>query len=609
MRNIELLAPARDMNCGIEAILHGADAVYIGGPSFSARAAAGNSIEDIAHLCRFAHTYHARIYVTLNTILHDEELSEAEQMIHRLYDAGVDALIIQDYGLLGLNLPPIPLHASTQMDNRTPEQAKRLESLGFSQIVLARELGLKEISGIHAATRLPLEVFVHGALCVSYSGKCYASEYLFHRSANRGRCAQFCRLAFDLIDGTNHTRMRQCHCLSLRDMNRSASLEEMMDAGVSSFKIEGRLKDVAYVKNVTAYYRRELDRILSRRANDYRRSSSGKVSLAFTPKLEKSFNRGFTEYFLHRQDEEMHSFHTPKSLGERIGVVTHSQKHAFDFSPLPDITIVPGDGLCYYDDLEELRGFSVNAVNGNTITPASGEMPRKGTILYRNHDLRFFNALSRTTASRRIAVSFKLSESQHGIRLDACDEDGMACGEELQMEHQKARTPQTDAIRRTLCKTGDTPYEVINIDLFIESGLFIPASLLATLRRRVIGQLTQKRLDNMPRDKRRTCIPDVAPALPQSLDFTANVANKEALRILQQMGTEKVEPALEIRVPQHPVVLMTCRHCLRRALGACLQKNGAKEIAEPLTLRLSDGRCFPLKFDCKNCQMLVYAPQ
>lgn len=377
MRQIELLSPARNADCGIEAILHGADAVYIGGPSFSARAAAGNSVEDIARLCRFAHLYGARIYITLNTILHDDELSEAERMVHELYQAGVDALIVQDLGLLRLDLPPIALHASTQMDNRTPEQARRLEALGFSQIVVARELSLTDIRAISQATPLPLEAFVHGALCVSYSGQCYASQYCFGRSANRGCCAQFCRLAFDLVDSEGRTVIRDKHLLSLRDMNRLNSLEAMMDAGVSSFKIEGRLKEAGYVKNVTAAYRQAIDKILERRAADYCRSSYGRSTLTFTPQPEKSFNRGFTEYFLHDRRTPMHSFDTPKAMGEAIGEVNRVERRAFTIhpakpSPSSDGEICAGDGLCYIDPDGHLQGFRVNRVDPDgRILPAT----------------------------------------------------------------------------------------------------------------------------------------------------------------------------------------------------------------------------------------------
>ncbi|MBQ5380774.1 MAG: U32 family peptidase, partial [Paraprevotella sp.] len=318
-RPIELLAPARNLECGMAAVDHGADAVYIGAAKYGARAAAGNSVEDIARLVAYAHTYHVKVYVTINTILKDEELSDTEKMVWELYRCGVDALIVQDMAMLRLHLPPIPLHASTQMDNRSADKVKFLQQNGFSQVVLARELSLQEIKDIHEQCDIPLEVFVHGALCVSYSGQCYVSQHCFGRSANRGECAQFCRLKFDLQDSDGRVVERGKHLLSLKDMNRSEDLERLLDAGVSSLKIEGRLKDVAYVKNVTAYYRKRLDEIFVKR-NEYRKASSGHVTLKFIPQLEKSFNRGFTRYFLDGRTADIFSFNTPKSLGEEVGI-------------------------------------------------------------------------------------------------------------------------------------------------------------------------------------------------------------------------------------------------------------------------------------------------
>ena len=349
-RPIELLAPAKNLECGMEAINHGADAVYIGAPRFGARAAAGNSLEDIEALVRYAHLYRVRIYVTVNTILKDEELAETEKMIWDLYRIGVDALIVQDMGITRLNLPPIPLHASTQMDNRTPQKVKFLAEAGFRQVVLARELTLDEIAKIHAACpETPLEVFVHGALCVSYSGQCYVSQACFGRSANRGECAQFCRLSFDMVDADGKTIARGKHLLSLKDMNQSENLEALLDAGASSLKIEGRLKDVAYVKNVTAYYRQKLDAIFKRR-KEYIRASSGTVRLAFRPQLDKSFSRGFTDYFLHGRTPDIFSFYTPKSLGEEMGVVKEVRGNYFTVAGVKPFS--NGDGLCYLDEAE-----------------------------------------------------------------------------------------------------------------------------------------------------------------------------------------------------------------------------------------------------------------
>ena len=383
-RKIELLAPAKNLECGIAAVDHGADAIYIGAPRFGARAAAGNSLEDIAELVRYAHVYNVRIYVTVNTILKDEELKDTEKMIWDLYRAGVDALIVQDMGLLELNLPPIPLHASTQMDNRTPQKVRFLAEAGFRQVVLARELSLVEIGNIHhACPDVPLEVFVHGALCVSYSGQCYVSQACFGRSANRGECAQFCRLAFYMVDADGKSIVRNKHLLSLKDLNQSEELEQLLDAGASSLKIEGRLKDVSYVKNVTAYYRQKLDSVFKRR-KEYIRASSGKVKLEFKPQLDKSFSRGFTNYFLFDRNKDIFSFDTPKSLGEEMGTVKEIRGNYLTVAGIKSFN--NGDGVCFLDQTGKLQGFRINRVENNKLFPQ--EMPRikPRTILYRNFD-------------------------------------------------------------------------------------------------------------------------------------------------------------------------------------------------------------------------------
>ena len=401
-RPIELLAPAKNLECGIEAINHGADAVYIGAPRFGARAAAGNSIDDIKALVDYAHIYNVRIYVTVNTILHDEELPETEKMIWELYRAGVDALIIQDMGITRLNLPPIALHASTQMDNRTPEKVKFLSDIGFRQVVLARELSLEEIKKIHdTCPETLLEVFVHGALCVSYSGQCYVSQACYGRSANRGECAQFCRLAFDLVDSNGKTIEQNKHLLSLKDMNQSDNLEALLDAGATSLKIEGRLKDVSYVKNVTAYYRQKLDSIFKYR-KEYVRASAGTVKTTFTPQLDKSFSRGFTDYFLRGRNPGIFSFSTPKSLGEEVGTVKEIRGNYFTVAGVKSFS--NGDGLCYIDDNGRLQGFRVNRVENNKLFPQ--EMPRlkPKTRLYRNFDQEFEKLMQKKSAERKIAV-------------------------------------------------------------------------------------------------------------------------------------------------------------------------------------------------------------
>lgn len=441
-RPIELLAPAKNLECGIEAINHGADAVYIGAPRFGARAAAGNSLADIEALVQYAHLYNVRIYVTVNTILRDDELKETEAMIWDLYRVGVDALIVQDMGLTQLNLPPIPLHASTQMDNRTVEKVRFLADAGFRQVVLARELSVNEISRIHAACPdTLLEVFIHGALCVSYSGQCYVSEACFGRSANRGECAQFCRLQFDMTDADGKVIEKGKHLLSLKDMNQSDNLEELLDSGASSLKIEGRLKDVSYVKNVTAYYRQKLDALFKRR-KEYVRASSGSVKLAFRPQLDKSFSRGFTDYFAHGRNPGIFSFNTPKSLGEEVGTVKEIRGNYLTVAGVKAFS--NGDGLCYIDAQGRLQGFRVNRVENNKLFPQ--EMPRikPKTVLYRNFDQEFDRIMQKKSAERKLAVDVSLVENNFGFTLTMCDEDGNSVSMALSKTKELARTPQHD---------------------------------------------------------------------------------------------------------------------------------------------------------------------
>lgn len=610
MRSIELLSPAKNLTCGIEAIRHGADAVYIGGPAFGARQAAGNSIEDISELCQYAHIFNVKVYVALNTILYEDELEEAQEVAYALYKVGVDALIVQDAALLELDLPPIALHASTQMDNRTPEKACRLEVEGFSQIVLARELSLQEISEIHHATSLPLEAFVHGALCVSYSGRCYASQYCFGRSANRGNCAQFCRLAFDLVDEEGTIIVQGKHLLSLRDMNRSASLEAMMDAGISSFKIEGRLKDIDYVKNVTAFYRREIDRILTRRSEDFFRSSWGTtVVKGFIPKLERSFNRGFTDYFLHGRDiAPICNVNTPKAMGEKIGRVKSVLRGSFTMEYISDdVKINAGDGLCFIDKNGELQGFRVNTVAGQNIVPPRMPVLFVGAVVYRNHDHEFNKALQNNTAVRKLSVSIRLEELDKGYELTMFTRHGRLAGRFFECGKEVAQTPQCDNIKRVLSKLGDTPFECHEVVLSTQGERFIPSSLLADWRRQVVQALLMTIREKHVREKRRSAQPAHI-VLPDTLDYSANVANSKADAFYRSRGVRQVEPAFELGRPQGKKCLMTCRFCLRHAMGACL-KNKKEEKARRWALRLPDGRRFPLEFNCKDCIMTVHAPQ
>ena len=603
-RPIELLAPAKNLECGIEAINHGADAVYIGAPRFGARAAAGNSLADIEALVQYAHLYSVRIYVTVNTILRDDELKETEAMIWDLYRVGVDALIVQDMGLTQLNLPPIPLHASTQMDNRTVEKVRFLADAGFRQVVLARELSVNEISRIHAACPdTLLEVFIHGALCVSYSGQCYVSEACFGRSANRGECAQFCRLQFDMTDADGKVIEKGKHLLSLKDMNQSDNLEELLDAGASSLKIEGRLKDVSYVKNVTAYYRQKLDALFKRR-KEYVRASSGSVKLAFRPQLDKSFSRGFTDYFAHGRNPGIFSFNTPKSLGEEVGTVKEIRGNYLTVAGVKAFS--NGDGLCFLDAQGRLQGFRVNRVENNKLFPQ--EMPRikPKTVLYRNFDQEFDRIMQKKSAERKLAVDVSLAENNFGFTLTICDEDGNSVSMALSKNKELARTPQHDNLINQLGKLGNTPFVPRNIDVDLSENWFIPSSELAELRRATVEKLLSLRRINYHRELWR--MPETEHPYPQKeLTYLGNVMNKEAAAFYQKHGVEKIAPAFEVEHPEG-AALMFCKHCLRYSMGWCPVHHKVKSpYREPYYLVSGDGKKFRLQFDCKNCQMKVYS--
>ena len=605
-RKIELLAPAKNVECGIEAINHGADAVYIGAPRFSARAAAGNSLEDIKTLVDYAHLYNVRIYVALNTILKEEELEETEKLIHELYNIGVDALIVQDMAITQLNLPPIPLHASTQTDNRSVEKVKFMSDAGFTQVVLARELSLQEIARIHkACPNTALEVFVHGALCVSYSGQCYVSQACFGRSANRGECAQFCRLPFDLVDADGKTITKEKHLLSLKDMNQSDELESLLDAGASSLKIEGRLKDVTYVKNVTAAYRQKIDAILKRRP-EYVRASSGKSKFEFIPQLDKSFSRGFSNYYLNGRDDrqEITSFDTPKSLGEEMGRMKEIRGNFIVVAGLKSFN--NGDGVCYIDEQGKLKGFRINRVDGNKIYPQ--EMPRIAprTTLYRNFDQEFEKALSRKSAERKIGVDIKLTENNFGFSLILTDEDKNSVSATLEYSKELARSPQTENLKNQLGKIGNTPFEATSIEIELNDNWFIPSSMLADLRRKAIDLLIADRRMNY-RQEIVKWKPTTHQFIQPNLTYLGNVMNSKAASFYSSHGVQAIDDAYEKQAVED-AVLMFCKHCLRYSMGWCPTYHQQRSpYREPYYLVSNDGKRFRLSFDCKKCEMKVSA--
>lgn len=604
IRRIELLAPARNLETGIAAVNNGADAVYIGAHKFGARQSAGNSVEDIKQLVDYAHLFNVKVYVTLNTILEDADITSVEELIAKLYEIGVDALIVQDLGVVKMNIPPIPLHASTQTDNRDREKVHFLSKAGFQRVVLARELSLKEIADIHATVpQTELEVFVHGALCVSYSGQCYASQHCFGRSANKGACAQFCRLPFDLIDADGKIIERQKHLLSLKDMNRSDYLEEMMDAGVTSFKIEGRLKDISYVKNVTAYYRAKLDAIMSRRC-EYKRSSYGSVRPAFTPAPEKSFSRGFTDYFLVGDKKDITSFDTPKSMGENMGKVRVVARNFFTMQR--EVNFANGDGVCFIGADGKLYGFRINKVEGGRVFPQS-MLPAisPGITLFRNNDCNFEKELSRPDNPRKLSLSLSFGESSDGFTLSGRDESGLEAAVNIPFVKDIARNSQRDNIINQLKKWGNTPFEVVDINIEFTNEWFVPSSVLSDIRRSLCEKLIEKHREEYVRED--TPMPTTFHKYTTTkLDYRGNVSNSLAMAFYKEHGVNEIDQAFEIE-PVKGATIMYCKHCIKYSMGWCSKSGNHSPYREPYYLVLSDGKRFSLSFDCKMCMMKVNA--
>lgn len=623
MRKLELLAPAKDLKCGIAAIDCGADAVYIGAARFGARQAVGNSIDDINELCEYAHKFGCKVYVTVNTIIYDNELEDTQKLLNELGRIGVDAILVQDMGITKLQLPQnVALHASTQTDNRSAEKVEWLARHNFDRVVLARELSLEEIRVIHR--RVPqteLEVFVHGALCVSYSGVCYASEYCFGRSANRGACAQFCRMKFDLTDKDGNEIINQAHLLSLKDMCRIDSLELLADAGVTSFKIEGRLKDINYVRNVTAAYSNQLNEIISRRGSEYERASSGVCDIRFTPNLNKTFNRGFTDYFLNGRTSDLASFYTPKAMGEYVGKVKEIRGNSFNVAGTT--SFANGDGLCFINSNNELEGFRINRAEGNRLFPL--RMPRglrKGIALYRNSDQLFEKELNGDNGQRKLGIRINIKASAEGLHIEAktCDEK-LHINLQKDISLEKAQKSQVDNIKRQISKFGNTIFTVE--DVIVEPTdfpWFIPNSILAEIRRQATDEL-MGRLSEMSENQKDTKTKDQAQQLPDNgkvsfhsissyqHPYMYNIANRLAHSFYEQEGMSDITPAFEIRKPSSPLV-MQCRYCLRHELGQCKKSHKQSGLLkEPLHLRLADGRTFRLEFDCKKCQMNIYADE
>lgn len=599
---LELLAPAKNLAFGIEAIKHGADAVYIGGPAFGARAAAGNSVADIEQLAAFAHRYGAQVFVALNTILKDSELAQAEVLAHQIWNAGADALIVQDLGLLQCNLPPIALHASTQLDNRTPEKVRFLQDVGFSQVVLARELSLEQIRAVSEQTSVQLEFFIHGALCVAYSGQCYISHALTGRSANRGECAQICRVPCSLKTREGETLVQDQHLLSLKDMNQTANLRAMIDAGIRSFKIEGRLKDLSYIKNVTAWYRQHLDEILEERP-ELSRSSAGRSQYSFVPNPDKTFNRGSTDYFLLGRQPTITSFRTPKYIGEEVGKVTRVGPNWFEVSGETEFN--NGDGLCYFNARQVVNGLRVNRADGRRLFTAE---PVRGltvnTVLYRNRDQVFDGTLEKESATRQIGVTQHFSETTDGFLLQMTDEQGFSVSIPLVAEKSPANNPERafQSIREQLAKLGNTLFYSQHIDVTLEQAWFIPVSALNALRRQAVEALEAARINGYQRPLRHQAVGN--PAFPQeNLSYLGNVYNHAAENFYRMHGVDDIAPAYELNQEADEVSLMITKHCLRYTQNMCPKEvKGLKP--DPLVLEMGND-IFRLKFDCKRCEMHV----
>ena len=621
---LELLSPARDADIGIEAVNHGADAVYIGGPGFGARASAGNALADIERLARHAHRFDARIFVTLNTILRDDELEPARQLAWQLYEAGADALIIQDMGLLELDMPPLQLHASTQTDIRTPEKARFLQDAGLSQIVLARELDLQEIAAVRAATdpaRCTLEFFIHGALCVAYSGQCYISHAHTGRSANRGDCSQACRLPYQVLDAQGRFVAHDAHVLSMKDNNQSLNLRPLIDAGVRSFKIEGRYKDMGYVKNITAHYRRLFDEILEERP-ELARGSSGKCTFTFTPDPEQNFNREFTDYFVNGRKEDIGAFDTPKNPGQPIGFITRVARDHFELMA-DDVALQlsNGDGLCYFDQQKELVGAQTNRVEnlGDGAWRVFPKDPmaqlhdlRKGTVINRNRSMDWARTLEKKSADRRIGVWLKLSETVDGLQLSATDEDGHAASAQTQLAHAAPKDEaNNDAkLRESLAKLGETIFTPIEIALDLPRPWFVPVSVANALRRDAIAALEAARTAAWQRLPRAVPVDPPTPYPEDSLTYLANVFNHAARDFYAKHGVKVIDAAYESHEEEGEVSLMITKHCVRYSLSLCPKQAkgviGVKGTVKAEPLQLVNGKeKLTLRFDCKPCEMHV----
>ena len=590
MKKVELLAPAKDKQTAFAAINSGCDAIYIGAQNFGARKKVGNSLDDLKEIVDYAHKFYVKVHVTVNTILKDSELKAVQELIQNLYDIGVDAIIVQDMAIFELaieeKIPPIVIHASTQCDNRSLDKVKFFQKIGVSRVILARELSLEQIEEIGKFAQnnsLEIETFIHGALCVSYSGQCYLSYCIGGRSANRGECAQACRKRYSLVDEKGNVIAKDKYLLSMKDFNASKHLKELVDSGVKSFKIEGRLKDINYVKNVVAYYRQEIDKIADK-------TSSGKVFLDFEPDVSKSFNRGFTDYFLDGR-KKCFNFECPKSLGVKLGKISKVGRNYFEIDWLKNAStksLNPQDGL-YFNGM----GCLINKTEGNKIFPNKMDRIKVGFDIYRNFDSKFEKQLENSKTKRQIGVEFIY---QNGI-LKAIDEDKNS----VEFSIDSAEIPKNpDKMKENfvaqLQKTGKSDFYVTDIKI-VDALPFLPISKINDVRRNILADLMNERLKNYKREIQKTL--RYAEFPQKELDYRANIYNNEAKDFYENCGCKVREMAYESgQTKSKPIELMHTKHCIKYALDMC---------KSPKKLFLIDekGKKYPLNFDCKNCEMYV----
>jgi putative protease len=607
-KKIEILAPAKDLIQGIAAINSGADAVYIGALQFGARSNATNSIQDVAELVKYAHLFYAQVFVVINTILYDNELETCRKMIWDLYAIGVDALIIQDMAILEMDLPPIILHASTQANNRDANKIKFLKDAGMKRVVLARELNLHQIKEISEASDVELEFFVTGALCVSFSGNCYMSVANGERSANRGSCAQNCRLPYNLIDGNGDTLIKNSHLLSIKDFDVSDQIPNLIEAGICSFKIEGRLKDIVYVKNNVSYLRQKLDSFLEVNSNKYTKASSGNCTFTFDSSLDKSFNRGYTDYFVNERHQSIGSWESPKSKGQYIGKLIQTIGNSYEIEN--GNLLNNGDGLCFINENNEADGIHVNRAENGLVYPNVLKEIKNGTFIYRNNDAAFIKIVEREdSAVRKISVKLLLSENENGFELTATDEDGNVSS--VTLDHPKEPTKNNESIEENfkinLAKTGFTPYLVDEITILFSGNWFLPISKINEMRRKVLEQLTQTRLANYHREE-RPIVKTSHPYPEEKLDFMYNVANKSARKFYERHGVTEIEKAFELQWDPGKSRVMTTKYCIKYELEKCPKYHkdtlGVK-VKEPLVLKQGELE-YKLKFNCKPCEMEIW---